>query len=213
MPEHLPHFISVDEALVLHQSLAQRLSRTEAPEKPEEQQYARQNQLLFALLYGCGLRISEAVALSWGDLSTAGDFFDIKGKGGKYRRVPVPHFVRKLLALRRDERQATPSETRLQKETLLWPTLGTRKAYEAVRKMGVEAGLGRPLHPHALRHSYATHLLIGGTDLRVLQQLLGHESLATTQRYTHLDLENLTRVMTKHHPLGKLSADKPNRKK
>ena len=86
--------------------------------------------------------------------------------------------------------------------------IDTRTAYEIVRQSGARAGLLKPLHPHALRHSFATHLLSNGTDLRILQELLGHESLTATQKYLHLSLDKLARTMEANHPLG----DKSKRK-
>ena len=80
--------------------------------------------------------------------------------------------------------------------------LNTRTAYQIVKDWGKRAGLLKPLHPHALRHSFATHLLSGGTDLRILQEILGHASLAATEKYTHLSLEQLSITMESHHPLG-----------
>jgi integrase/recombinase XerC/integrase/recombinase XerD len=80
--------------------------------------------------------------------------------------------------------------------------MSSRKAYALVREGGAKAGLLRPLHPHALRHSYATHLLTSGADLRILQELLGHRSLAATQKYTHLSLDHLARAMEAYHPLS-----------
>ncbi|HWU44604.1 MAG TPA: tyrosine-type recombinase/integrase, partial [Bdellovibrio sp.] len=81
--------------------------------------------------------------------------------------------------------------------------LSQRRAYEMVRQSGVRAGLLKPLHPHALRHSFATHLLSSGANLRTLQELLGHESLQATEKYTHLGIDQLARTMEQLHPLGK----------
>jgi site-specific recombinase XerD len=78
----------------------------------------------------------------------------------------------------------------------------TRIAYEWIRKIGVNAGLYKPIHPHALRHSYATHLLNGGADIRLIQELLGHQTLQTTEKYTHLSLDQLQRTLERFHPLG-----------
>jgi site-specific recombinase XerD len=80
--------------------------------------------------------------------------------------------------------------------------MDSRKGYEIVRRAGQRAGLLKPLHPHALRHSFATHLLTSGTDLRILQELLGHKSLAATQKYTHLSIDHVARSLEKHHPLS-----------
>ncbi|MCB0362325.1 MAG: tyrosine-type recombinase/integrase, partial [Bdellovibrionales bacterium] len=80
--------------------------------------------------------------------------------------------------------------------------LNPRKAYEWVREAGKQAGLLKNLHPHSLRHSYATHLLSGGMDIRILQELLGHQSLSATQKYLHLGIDKLALTMEQHHPLG-----------
>ena len=85
--------------------------------------------------------------------------------------------------------------------------LPTRTAYERIRQLGKVGGLLKPLNPHALRHSYASHLLASGSDLRVLQQLLGHQSLAATEIYTHLDVDQLARSMEEYHPLSKKNKD------
>ena len=82
--------------------------------------------------------------------------------------------------------------------------LNSRKGYELIRKLGKQAGLMNPLHPHALRHSYATHLLANGANLRTLQSLLGHESLQATEKYTHLSVDHLARLIDSSHPLGKI---------
>lgn len=174
--QKLPHFLSVDEALALIRGL---------PEGPQR--------TLVLLLYGGGLRVSEACALRWKDLSAEARSLRVRGKGGRERVISVPEMVWKAIY----ELPKTASFIFGGEEPL-----SSRKAYEWVRQAGLTVGLLKPLHPHALRHSYATHLLTSGADLRVLQELLGHRSLAATQKYTHLSLDHLARMMENHHPLS-----------
>ncbi len=180
----LPHFISVDECMSVIQFLNQ----------SEKTKISLQQELLFYLLYGCGLRISEACQIQWQDLSLSQRSLKVLGKRGKHRIVVLPLGVVEKI------RAYAP-----QSSGFLWGErpLNTRVAYERVRQLGVSAKLLKPLHPHALRHSFATHLLTSGTDLRVLQQLLGHESLAATELYTHLDVDHLARTLEMYHPLSK----------
>lgn len=184
VPTRLPHFISVDEAISLLKSSAADLSTQ-----------ALRTHCLITLLYGGGLRVSEACQLRWKDVRENGLL--VRGKGQKERLVPVPTLTRATLA--------QLSHHQPNQRDYIWGAepLASRRAYQMIRDAGARAQLVRPLHPHALRHSFATHLLQGGASLRALQELLGHESLTATQRYTHLSLEQLTRTMTLHHPLGK----------
>jgi integrase/recombinase XerC/integrase/recombinase XerD len=172
--QKLPHFLSVDEAMALIKAL---------PEGPQR--------ALVLLLYGGGLRVSEAAGLRWKDLVADSRSLRVKGKGAKERVVALPDLA--WLSLKALDRK---------NEFVFGEALSNRKAYEWVRQAGRTAKLLKPLHPHALRHSYATHLLTSGADLRVLQELLGHRSLAATQKYTHLSLDHLARAMEKHHPLS-----------
>lgn len=176
VPHKLPHFISVDEALALLASLPPGIERT-----------------LIYLLYGGGLRVSEACHLRWKDLLNDSQSLRVTGKGGRTRIVALPSKAWKVLG----ERPHVGTYVLSGDEPM-----DPRKAYEMVRQSGKRAGLLGNLHPHALRHSYATHLLTSGADLRVLQELLGHQSLAATQKYTHLSLDHLARAMEKHHPLS-----------
>lgn len=177
VPKKLPNFMSVDEAMAVLQSF-----------RPEEQK----EKVLFLLLYGCGLRVSEACNIKWREVDFAQRVISVKGKGGKTRLVAMPQSL------------VTPLQEFKHSKTYMWgeKPLDTRTAYEWVRSRGVKAGLIRPIHPHALRHSFATHLLSSGANLRTLQELLGHESLQATEKYTHLSIDHLARVMEKHHPLG-----------
>ncbi len=164
----------MDEALALIRALPEGFSRA-----------------LVLLLYGGGLRVSEAAQLRWKNLVAESQSIRVVGKGARERVVALPDSVWKALAAL--ERK---------NEFVFGEALSNRKAYEWIRQAGQTAKLLKPLHPHALRHSYATHLLTSGADLRVLQELLGHKSLAATQKYTHLSLDHLARSMEKHHPLS-----------
>ena len=183
VPKKIPHFISVDEVMSIIRSF------TTSPSDDEK--------LLFLLLYGSGLRISEACAIKWSDLQMPQRVVRIKGKGGKERvSIILPSTVT-LLQLREKNQKG--------KTDYLWGHQGlpTRRAYNWIRRRGALAGLLKPLNPHALRHSFATHLLSSGANLRTLQELLGHDSLAATEKYTHLDINHLARTLEGHHPLGR----------
>lgn len=190
IPKHLPHFISVDEVLAILQSF----EKNQSGHKTEQAHFNAH--LLFLLLYGAGLRVSEACSLTWSQVHLENRTLLIKGKGSKERLVAIPRLLKKKL--QECEKRATANAI------WIWgdKALPTRTAYEFIRSQGAKAGLLRPLHPHALRHSFATHLLSSGANLRTLQELLGHESLLATEKYTHLSIEQLKRTMESHHPLG-----------
>lgn len=184
VPKKIPHFLSVDEALaVLH-------SFNSNPAIPAREK------ILFLLLYGGGLRISEACNLKWSETQLAQKTLRVRGKGSKERVIAIPNMtVSSLTAWRK--------ESGFNVYIFGEKPLNQRTAYEIIRQSGIRAGLLKPLHPHALRHSFATHLLSSGANLRTLQELLGHESLQATEKYTHLGIDQLARTMEKVHPLGK----------
>ncbi|MBS4773747.1 MAG: tyrosine recombinase XerC [Proteobacteria bacterium] len=160
------------------------------------------NIAVFTILYGCGLRISEALSLNRGDIDH-NDFLKIKGKGNKERLVPVlPVVVEKIDAYL----AACPYDIK-NGEPLFLGARGERLSPRIVQRTleKIRASLGLPdtLTPHALRHSFATHLLAEGTNLRAIQELLGHASLSTTQRYTDVQIETLQKEYHKAHPLEK----------
>ena len=150
------------------------------------------------LLYGAGLRVSELVGLDVRDVST--DAVRVRGKGNKERLVPLVAKARAAL----DEYLARRGELRPLGEALLLNRRGGRLTARSVArhlmKYALLAGARRHVHPHALRHSFATHLLDMGADLRGIQELLGHASLSTTQRYTHVSAERLLQVYEDAHP-------------
>ena len=155
---------------------------------------------LAELLYGSGLRISEALGLDVKDLGTQ-NYLRIKGKGGKERLAPLSDKSRERLASWLEVRGSLANST----ETALFvgargKRLDRREAQRIVSKLCAEAGLDFSVSPHSLRHSFATHLLGNGADLRSVQELLGHSRLSTTQIYTQVDLSELISVYDKAHP-------------
>ncbi|WP_374074876.1 tyrosine-type recombinase/integrase [Bdellovibrio bacteriovorus] len=183
VPKKLPHFLSVDEALSVLKSFD---THKEIPLREK---------VLFLLLYGGGLRVSEACNLKWSEVQLTQQTLRVKGKGSKERVVVLPSLTTQVL-------QRWKKESSFDEFVFGEKPLNTRTAYEMVRQSGIRAGLLKPLHPHALRHSFATHLLSSGANLRTLQEMLGHESLQATEKYTHLGIDQLARTMEKMHPLG-----------
>ena len=184
VPNKLPHFLSVDEVLSVLKTFD---DKNEVPLKEK---------VLFLLLYGGGLRISEACNLRWSSVHLDQKILRVMGKGNKERVVALPDLT--IKNLRRWKKESSFDDYVFGEKPLV-----QRTAYEMVRQSGLRAGLLKPLHPHALRHSFATHLLSSGANLRTLQELLGHESLQATEKYTHLGIDQLARTMESLHPLGK----------
>ncbi len=184
----LPHYISVDEALSVLKTFS-----AKARDESEQRAYC-----LFLLLYGGGLRVSEACGLKWRQVSFENQNLRVLGKGNQERLIALPKIVFSALKAQDQSFEYVFGEK----------ALSPRKAYQIIRELGAKAGLLKPLHPHALRHSYATHLLNDGADLRILQELLGHKSLAATQKYTHTSLHGLARKLEQHHPVAQKSLKK-----
>ena len=154
---------------------------------------------LFTLLYGCGLRINEALELNISDLPREG-FLRVRGKGDRERQVPVLGIVETVLESYREKCPFAEEPSR----PLFLGTRGKRlnqgMAQKAMRDLRRTLGLPENVTPHALRHSFATHLLQNGANLREIQELLGHASLSTTQRYTEVDAKELMRIHKAAHP-------------
>jgi Site-specific recombinase XerD len=158
------------------------------------------DQVIMELLYGSGLRVSELINLNREDIVSDISLIKVRGKGGKERVIPMTKYaleaVQVYLALRRDNLPA-----------LLLNYQGSRLSVRSIRriidKQVHNANLDQHVHPHMFRHSFATHLLNGGADLRSVQELLGHERLSSTQIYTHLTRERLREVHTQAHPRSK----------
>ena len=184
VPKKIPHFISVDEILSILNFF--KTSPNDSIQKKE---------ILFHLLYGSGLRISEACQLKWKNFDLEFKFIRLLGKGGKERTCLLPDTSQKIL-------KKYFLNNKDQEYIFGLKALNPRIGFEWIRQLGLQVGLVKPLNPHALRHSFATHLLTDGVNLRILQQLLGHESLVATEKYTHLSQDALARTMEKAHPLS-----------
>jgi integrase/recombinase XerD len=148
------------------------------------------NRALVELVYSAGLRSAEAVGLDLGDVDFEQEHVRVRGKGGKERVVPLGEEAAHIVA--RYLREARPELARGANDALFLSTRGRRLDTSTLRRL-------LP-HPHRLRHSFATHLLEGGADLRTIQELLGHSSLSTTQAYSHVDARRLRKVYDSSHP-------------
>jgi integrase/recombinase XerC len=166
----------------------------------EEDWVGRRDLAILTLLYGCGLRISEALALARRDAPKPGGALRILGKGGKTRVVPVLPVVAEAI---QNYLRACPIACAPEGPLFLGVQgrrLSPRLIQMAMQKLRLQLGLPETATPHALRHSFATHLLAAGGDLRAIQELLGHSSLSTTQRYTEVDAAQLLSVYNAAHP-------------
>jgi integrase/recombinase XerC len=189
--EHrLPSPLSADEC--------ERLVESEDPTRDET--LGVRDRALFELLYGTGLRVGELATLRVRDWDSDRCELSVRGKGNKERVVPVPAEARAALG----RWLATRPKEGLLAQPLFTNARGGRLSDRGVRlilrRRLLVAGIGRRASPHTLRHSYATHLLDADVDLRAIQELLGHERLSTTQRYTHVSAERLARVYRAAHP-------------
>lgn len=171
---------------------------------PADTPAGRRDRALLEVLYSCGLRVSELVGLDWADVDSSLALVRVRGKGGKERLVPIGRTALDALAAyracipdlcprrRRDERAVFVN--------CRGGRLTTRSVARLVDRYVLRSGIAAKASPHALRHSFATHLLNAGADLRAIQELLGHASLSTTQKYTHVNLDQLMSVYDKAHP-------------
>lgn len=193
----LPKFLTVDDSFRL----------VEAPS--EEKFIVQRDRAILELLYGSGIRVSELCGLNLEDVDLREGLVKVRGKGNKERIVPIgkhtKEALKKYLAIRQILRIKRNIKT---EDTALFinnrgQRLSTRQVRRVVDKYAKAIGIPEKIGPHTLRHSFASHLLMEGADLRVIQELLGHASLSTTQIYTHVDLKHLIEVYDKAHPLSK----------
>jgi integrase/recombinase XerC len=174
---------------------------------PEAAAFPERDRLMLELLYGCGIRNSELTDINLDDIRMSAEAILIRGKGKKERYVPFGGSVKSALAGYLPARQAALAETRKNTPALLinWRggRLTTRSVGRIIKKIAVAKGLSPDVHPHTLRHAFGTHMLEEGADLRAIQELLGHERLATTQRYTQLSMKHVLQVYDQTHPRAK----------
>ncbi|MCC7247324.1 MAG: tyrosine recombinase XerC, partial [Lysobacter sp.] len=187
-PRKLPQVLDVDEAVQL-------------VELPTDTPLGVRDRAILELFYSSGLRLSELCALRWRDLDFAEGLVTVLGKGSKQRTVPVGSHARNALQTWREASQG-------RNEAPVFPGRGggpiTPRAVQIrLRQLAQRQGLFKRVHPHLLRHSFASHVLESSGDLRGVQELLGHADIATTQIYTHLDYQHLAKVYDGAHPRAK----------
>ncbi|CAZ94599.1 site-specific tyrosine recombinase XerD [Zobellia galactanivorans] len=168
--------------------------------KPE----GERNRAMLETLYGCGLRVSELINLKISDLFFEEDFIKVTGKGDKQRFVPISPVNKKYIAIYRKEIRVHQNIQKGFEDILFLNRRGRQltraMVFTIIKQLAVKIDLKKSISPHTFRHSFATHLLQNGADLRAIQQMLGHESITTTEVYVHVDRTHLTDVMNKYHP-------------
>jgi integrase/recombinase XerC len=174
---------------------------------PEVASFPERDRLMLELLYGCGIRNSELVGIDLEDIRISNEAILIRGKGKKERYVPFGGSVSAALAVYLPWRQRLLATLQKTNAALLVNQRGgrltTRSVGRIVKRVAVAKGLSPDVHPHTLRHAFGTHMLEEGADLRAIQELLGHERLATTQRYTQLSVKHMMEVYDQTHPRAK----------
>ncbi len=190
-PRRLPQVLDVDEAVRL-------------VEVPTDVPLGLRDRALLELFYSSGLRLSELCALRWRDLQLDDGLVTVLGKGNRQRSVPVGSHARRALE---EWRASTGAST----DAPVFPgrgggTISQRAVQIRIRQLAARQGLFKHVHPHMLRHSFASHVLESSGDLRGVQELLGHADIATTQIYTHLDFQHLAKVYDAAHPRARRKA-------
>jgi integrase/recombinase XerC len=168
-----------------------------------ERPYPKRDRLLFEILYGCGLRISEAVGMNMDDIDQSERWIRVRGKGKKERQVPYGSKAANALAAYLGDRPPTAGRALFLNHR--GKRISDRGARNIIRFYAAYVAGDSSIHPHTLRHAFATHLLSDGADLRSIQELLGHARLSTTQKYTRVSLTDLMRVYDDSHPKAKIS--------
>ena len=200
--QHLPVFLSVDEVFALLESPG------------AEETFGCRDRAMLELLYSTGMRVSELVACNMANLDFDTEMVRVRGKGNRERLIPIGGPAIKALSeyfIQRDVqiKNRIQQGKKFDGEALFLNSRGSRLTTRSVERLiaayGQKAGIDKPVTPHVLRHSFATHLIEMGADMRSVQELLGHASLSTTQKYTHLDMAHLMKVYDKAHPKARRS--------
>jgi integrase/recombinase XerC len=210
LPKHLPRVPSVEEVNRVLDSLEEKAAK----DKQEAAAWPERDRVIFELLYGCGIRNSELVGLNMGSVKWGDDAVLVRGKGKKERLVPLGDeaaaALRAYLPFREAKLLAAGKGKMVHEGPLLTNLrmrgdcrLTTRSVGRIVKAIALSRGLAADVHPHTLRHAFGTHMLEEGADLRAIQEMLGHERLSTTQRYTQLTVGQVQRVYDETHPRAK----------
>jgi integrase/recombinase XerC len=196
LPKKLPRVPTIEEMNTVLDS-----------KMPEVAAFRERDRLIFELLYGCGIRNSELIGINLDDIRLSSEAVLIRGKGKKERYVPFGDSVKAALTAYLPVRQKLLAERKRNTPALLINQRGgrltTRSVGRIIKKIAVAKGLSPDVHPHTLRHAFGTHLLEEGADLRAIQEMLGHERLSTTQRYTQLSMKHVLHVYDQTHPRAK----------
>lgn len=168
------------------------------------QQFGHRNKAIIEIMYGCGLRVSEVISLNISDIYVKDEFVRIFGKGDKERLVPIgKKTLKELQNYTQGERLHQEIKPRFSDKVFIsarGTSLTRQSVFLLVKRLAEKAGIKKTISPHTLRHSFATHLLEGGADLRAVQQMLGHSNISTTEIYTHVSDEYLRQVIMQFHP-------------
>lgn len=188
----LPDTISTEEIDLLIETVD--LSKAEG----------ERNRAILETLYGCGLRVSELTDLKISDLYFEEGFIKITGKGNKQRLVPTSDYTMKFINIYKDEVRIHQKINKDDSDILFLNRRGNKLTramiFTIIKRLAEKAGIKKKISPHTFRHSFATHLLENGADLRAIQQMLGHESITTTEVYMHVDRKHLREVVEQFHP-------------
>ncbi|MBO6051229.1 MAG: site-specific tyrosine recombinase XerD [Bacteroidales bacterium] len=189
---HLPEVLSIPEIEAILNGID--LS------KPE----GHRNKAIIEVMYGCGLRVSEVVNLRISNLHFRENYVRIIGKGDKERLVPIGHTAQQAVLLYLEGYRMHLKIKKGEEDFVFLNRRGSRLSREMIfmmiKEMAAAAGIRKTISPHTFRHSFATHLVEGGADLRAVQEMLGHESITTTEIYTHLDREYVKNIIEQYHP-------------
>lgn len=196
LPKKLPRVPTIEEMNIVLDG-----------QMPEVAAFPERDRIMFELLYGCGIRNSELTGINLDDIRLSTEAILIRGKGKKERYVPFGDSIRAALAAYLPVRQQVLAENKKSTNALLINRRGgqltSRSVGRIIKKIAVAKGLPPDVHPHTLRHAFGTHMLEEGADLRAIQEMLGHERLSTTQRYTQLSMKHVLQVYDQTHPRAK----------
>jgi integrase/recombinase XerD len=187
IPESLPSMLTFDEVMLLLNTV------------PDDNV---RNRAMLELLYATGLRVSELINLKFSNINLEDNFLRIMGKGSKERLIPFGEKAKNFINIYLSKRKSYTDPT----DTIFISRLGKKLSrvefWRQLKNIAKKAGINKNITPHTLRHSFATHLLVGGADIRFVQEMLGHSSIASTQIYTHLDKDKIIQQHKTFHPRG-----------